>query len=81
MSKNQPFSDQLRQAILRSKKTRYRISAETGIAQSILSRFVREEGGMRLDNIDLVMEAIGGRLQVDAEEPKRKRSKKGRKGK
>ena len=43
MAKNLLFRDQLREAVLNAEVTRYRISKETGISESILSRFVRGE--------------------------------------
>ena len=56
------ISDQLREAVIKSGKTRYRISKETGILQSTLSRFVRGECGLGLDAIDSLCECIGVRL-------------------
>ncbi len=74
--KNKPtaISDQLRQAILDSGKSRYLIWQETGIAQSILSRFVNEEAGISLDSIDKLGECLG--LQIVEAKPKRRKGKK-----
>lgn len=54
-----PFSDQLRAAVLRSPKTRYALSQETGIAQSTLCRFVHGGGGLGLESIDKLWAALG----------------------
>jgi hypothetical protein len=69
------FSDQLREAVERSGKTGYRLSAETGIAQSILSRFVKQGAGMSLANIDKLCEAVGVRLvQVPSTRPRSRKA-------
>jgi hypothetical protein len=76
MPKRRSFSDQLRWAIERSKKSRYVISKETGIAQSILSRFVHGDAGLSLENIDRVCQSIGARLATD-KPPRPKKQKQG----
>lgn len=71
------ISDQLREAIERSGKTRYRISVETGITQSQLSRFVNDPAvSLSLANIDKLCEYLGAELVLKAEHAKRKRSTK-----
>jgi DNA-binding phage protein len=65
MAKKERFSDQLRRAVETSDKTRYRISKETGIAQSILSRFVNEGAGVSMESIDKLVECLGLRLVAD----------------
>jgi len=76
------ISDQLREAIERSGKTRYRISLETGITQSQLSRFVNDPAvHISLANIDKLCECIGAELVLKAEHAERKRSTKKPKGK
>lgn len=60
MAITRPFSDELRDAILRSVKTRYQISAETGVAQSVLSRFVPGKSGVSVASVDAVCECGGG---------------------
>ena len=72
MPARQPFSDQLRRAIQRSGKSRYAISKETGIAQSILSRFVHGDAGLSLENIDRVCQSIGARLATGKATPRKK---------
>src|SRR6476620_10961611 len=72
-----PVSDQLREAIERCDKTRYRISLETGIDQATLSRFVNDTSiGMTLPNIDKLCECIGVELVTKAKRAKRKPSTK-----
>jgi len=57
--KQKPFSEQLRDAVRRSELTRYAISKETGIDQSILARFVNHDAGLSLANIDKLCEVLG----------------------
>ena len=72
-----PVSEQLREAIMRSEKTRYRISLETGIDQATLSRFVNDPNiGLSLPNIVLLCDCIGAELVLKAEHVKPKRSAK-----
>jgi transcriptional regulator with XRE-family HTH domain len=76
------ISDQLREAIERSGKTRYQISLETGITQSQLSRFVNDPAvSLSLTNIDKLCGCIGAELVLTAEHAERKRSTKKPKGK
>jgi hypothetical protein len=71
------ISDQLREAIERCGKTRYRIHKETGIAESQLSRFVNDAGvSLSLNNIDKLCECIGAELVLRAETAKPNRSTK-----
>ena len=62
------FSEQLRRAILDCGISRHAISRETGVAESILSRFIRGERGLSSGSIDPLMEFLG--LEV---RPRRKR--------
>jgi hypothetical protein len=68
--RNSIFTDQLRRAILDSGLTRYRISQETGIAESVLSRFVHGERGLNSDSIDRLMDCLG--LEIRPRRRKRK---------
>jgi hypothetical protein len=72
MAKKQCISDQLREAIHQCGKTRYRISLETGISESILSRFVNHGAGLSLANIDILCECIGAKLIFKAEKRPKK---------
>lgn len=57
--KRYSFADQLRMAIERSGKTRYRISQETGVRQEVLSRFLAGKKGLSLDTIERLFENLG----------------------
>ena len=59
-----PFSEQLRQAVLKCGKTRYRISKETGITEAQLSRFVNGHADLALPTIDKLTECIGAQLTM-----------------
>ena len=56
--KNMTISEQLIEAIESSELTRYRISQETGIAQSTLSEFVNGNRWLSLQNIDIVCDLL-----------------------
>jgi hypothetical protein len=76
------ISDQLREAIARCGKTRYRIHKETGIAESQLSRFVNDPSvSLSLNNINKLCKCIGAELVLKAEHATPKRSTKKPKGK
>jgi transcriptional regulator with XRE-family HTH domain len=62
------FSDKLRRLILDSGRTRYEISQETGISESILSRFVHGERGLSLQSVDVLVRFFG----LEVRKPKRK---------
>ena len=62
MSKPKSISDQLRQAVEAAEISRYAISRQTGIAESILSRFVNHGAGLSLANIDKLGECLGLRI-------------------
>jgi transcriptional regulator with XRE-family HTH domain len=70
------FSDQMRQAIETSGKTRYRISKESGISQASLSRFMAGKQGFSADTIDLICECLGLEVRL-ADQPNRRSSKRG----
>jgi hypothetical protein len=67
------FSDQLRRAILDSGLTRYAIGRETGVAESVLSRFVRGERGLSTGSIDPLMAFLGLEIR-----PRKARGRKAR---
>lgn len=71
MAKRQPkkLSDQLRAAIFNAGCSRYEISRQTGIDQSVLSKFMSGERGVSLHSADLLCEF----LKVDL--TKRRRGK------
>jgi len=59
------FSDQIRDAVERSEKTRYRISRDTGIDAGALCNFVKNRRGISLDTLDTLAEYLGLRVEVD----------------
>jgi len=72
MVRRLPFSEQLRRAVEASELTRYRIAQETGISESILSRFVNRGAGLSMDSVDKLVDCLGLTLQAP-KRPKRKR--------
>ena len=74
MATKQPFNVQLRRAVEQSDLTRYKISKRTGIAQSILSRFINQGAGLSMASIDKLIDCLGLRL-VDENVSKRKKGR------
>jgi predicted transcriptional regulator len=62
------FSEKLRRAITDCGRTRYEISKETGIAESVLSRFIHGERGLSLHTVDVLVRFVG----LEVRKPKRK---------
>jgi transcriptional regulator with XRE-family HTH domain len=60
------LNDQLRDAIERSDKTRYRISLESGISQAVLSRFVNGQSDLTVATAEKLCESIGVELILKA---------------
>jgi DNA transposition AAA+ family ATPase len=65
------FSDQIRQAISTSDKTRYQIWQETEIDQATLSRFMNGGGGLSMDVLDRLAECIGMRIALNKTKSKK----------
>jgi hypothetical protein len=59
------LSDQIRQAVNGSSLSRYRISKTLGIAESTLSRFMSNKGGLSMEYIDDLADLLG--LNIVAE--------------
>ena len=78
MVRKRRFSEQLRRAVERSELTRYQISKQTGIAQSILSRFVNQGAGLSMDSVDKLCECLGLRLVEEGDPARKRTAKKGR---
>ncbi|NUQ63988.1 MAG: helix-turn-helix domain-containing protein [Pirellulales bacterium] len=74
MKTSKPLTEQLRQAIIESGETRYKISKATGIGQDVLSRFVHGERGLSMD----VMDTLGQYLELELRRRPAKRKAKGR---
>jgi len=53
------LTDQLRQAVKTAGVTRYVISKQTGIDQSVLSKFVRGERGLSFEALDALGDYLG----------------------
>jgi transcriptional regulator with XRE-family HTH domain len=67
------LSDQIRQAIEKSGKTRYAISKATGIAEATLSRFMTGERGLPMKTLD----KLGDYLDLRVAAVRRRRDKRG----
>ena len=70
-----PLTEQLRQAILTSGKTRYAISKATGVGQDTLSRFVHDERGLSMEAMDAIGQFLG--LELKMKRPVRTQKKGG----
>ena len=68
--KRAKLSDKLREAIQASALSRYRLWKETGIAEAVLSKFVNRKGGLSMEGIDKLAEALG--LDLVARDTQRK---------
>lgn len=53
-----PLAYQIRNAIIKSKLTRYQIAKDTGIPQSSLSRFMYNNRGLSLYTIELLLQYL-----------------------
>lgn len=62
---SQKLSDQVRLAIEESGLSRYRISQDTGIDQSALSKFYNGLRGVNSDTLDVLGEYLGLRIVRD----------------
>jgi hypothetical protein len=63
------LSEQLRDAIVASEKSRYRISKETGISEASLSKFVNGVGGLSLEAVDKIGACLRLELKSDSTPP------------
>lgn len=59
------LSDQVRQAIENCGQTRYRISKETGISNSMLSRFMSGDRGLSMAALDVLADYLRMNIRVD----------------
>ncbi|MEM9064026.1 MAG: helix-turn-helix transcriptional regulator [Planctomycetota bacterium] len=53
------LSDQLRAAVIKADESQYRIAKDTGIDQSLLSRFVNKKSSLSLRYVDALAEYLG----------------------
>jgi DNA-binding phage protein len=58
-SSTRSLVDELRDAILNCGETEYRVAKESGVAQPILNRFLREERGISLETAAKVCKYLG----------------------
>lgn len=56
--------DELRKAIEASGESRYRLWKATGISQSHLSRLMRGEAGLSVDNLERLADALGLEITI-----------------
>ena len=64
MAKKPDFSEQLRAAVRSCGKSQYQLWKETGVAQSVISRFLNQGYGLSLPTVDKLCAAIGAELVV-----------------
>lgn len=68
--KAKSLTDQLRQFIETAEVSRYRLSKQTGISQSLLSRFMHGTAGLSVDSLDTLADALD--LELTKKKPTRK---------
>ena len=76
MTKKKPLSEQLRRAVRESEMSRYQIWQQTGILQSVLSRFVNG-GSVSLDTADKLVELLGLELVAKGKPTKQRKKREG----
>ena len=64
------MNEQLRDAIERSGKSRYRISLESGVSQAVLSRFVNGHADLTVATAEKLCKAIGAELILKTKKSK-----------
>ena len=74
--KRTKLTDQLKAAIDAADKSRYALSEETDIDQATLSRFMHGKGGLSMDGLDRLAEALG--LELVARRPAKRKATKGK---
>jgi transcriptional regulator with XRE-family HTH domain len=68
---NKRFSDQIREAVVASGVTRYRICCDIGLSQAAMSRFMTGKTGLAMDTLDRLAEYLG--LSVAVRKPEAKK--------
>ena len=76
MAKRTNIEDQLRRAIVQGPMTRYALSKQTGVAQSILSDFVNGNRSLTLTTASKLADVLG--LEITKVRPVKKSIPKGR---
>jgi transcriptional regulator with XRE-family HTH domain len=64
---------QIQKAIEKGPKSRYRLSMETGIEQSQLSRFIAGTHGLGMESIEKLAKALGYEIIMRKRENRRKK--------
>ncbi|MCX7428785.1 MAG: helix-turn-helix transcriptional regulator [Planctomycetia bacterium] len=64
MSNEYTYREQLRRAVMRSSMTQAELSRRTGLAESIISRFVHQGTGVSMRSADKIVETLGLRVTV-----------------
>lgn len=70
MPKMSQILDSIRDAIEAGDTTRYRIAQDTGIAESVLSRLVNGERGIKIETAEILADYLGLEITI---KPKRRR--------
>ena len=65
--KSKPFSDQIRERVEASGRSRYAICKAIGFNQGAMSRFMSGKGGLSLDVLDRLAELLGLTVAVKPE--------------
>ena len=73
MTSMSKICDRLKQASKKGPKSRYRLSKETEIKQSQLSRFMAGTRGLGIDNVEKLAKALGFELIMQKAARKRKK--------
>ena len=68
--------DEIRKAIKDSDKSRYRLSKETSIPQSQLSRLLTGEKGLSFEALERLVEALGLEIVIQKRRPKGRQKRK-----
>jgi len=71
MSKMSMICNQLKKAIERDPRSRYRLSKETGIEQSQFSRFMSGKRSLSIESIEIIAKALGFELTMKKRTKKR----------
>lgn len=64
---DQTLPETLRQAIVSSELSQYRIAKESGVSAGVLSRFVNGERDLKLDTADKICKVLGFSLTKNDE--------------
>ena len=62
-AESSPITADLLEAITTSKLSRYQIAKQSGISESVLSRFVSGQTSLSLENLDRIATVLGLRLK------------------